>query len=333
MIRRSGSPLEFTLPQSELPLFPGDDCAPWLLAPDRARAALRRMQAAGPPLGTHADLRVRRGVFTGANDVMLVRDARPRLGGLATVRADGWYALRPGHARRSSFEALVEAAALRPVIRGSTISAWAYTIDRWIVWTHGERGTAVHPPARMGAYLHRHKDRLDRRSGIRRDDPTGAVFRVSSGVLGHKVVWHDLARTLKAVAVPASVRNALGFASAIVPLNTAYFMSVAARRDALLLSAYLNSLPVRVFARTIAERAKDARFRFFAWTIGAVPLPLGWAQHPSTEALLGIADRAHAARGIDPGDAAELDRLVGAVYGLGSAEMDALMEFDLWLNG
>lgn len=333
MVRRSGPPLSYSLPQSELPLFPGDDRSPWLLAPERARAALRRMQAAGPPLGTHDGLRVRRGVFTGANDTLLIRDVRPRIGGLASIRAEGWHSLRPGHAHRSRYEAVVEAHALRPVLRGTTIDAWAYEIDRWIVWTHDERGNAAAPPARLGAYLHRHRDRLDRRSGLKRDDPAGAIFRVSEATLGHKVIWHDLARTLEAVAVPARVRNALGFEAAIIPLNTAYFITVDARERALLLTAYLNSLPVRAFARTIAERAKDARFRFFAWTIAAVPLPLHWASRESARTLIDIADRAHGGRSIDARDGADLDTLVGQAYGLNTDEMHALMEFDLWLNG
>jgi hypothetical protein len=66
--RRMGRPLEFSASQADLPLDRGDARSPWLLAPPDAAAAFRRMQAAGHPLGSR--LRVRRGVFTGANDVL-----------------------------------------------------------------------------------------------------------------------------------------------------------------------------------------------------------------------------------------------------------------------
>ncbi len=337
LIRRSAPALEFDVPLAELPLFPGDERAPWLLAPERVRAALRRMQAAGSPIGLSSDMRVRRGVFTGANDALLIRDARARLGELASVRAEGWF---PGGAnratdrvQRSKYEAVIEARTMRPVLRGSDIDAWGFALERWIVWTHDERGIARQPPVRLARYLDRHREKLDRRTGVRRNQPPGAVFRVTRAALGHKVVWHDLARTLEAVAVPATLRNAMGFEAEIVPLNTVYFIATADRNESLLLSAYLNSLPVRVFARTIAERAKDARFRFFAWTVGALPLPARWRQSPAATALTSIAHRAHAARCLSPPEQAELDRIVASLFGLGDEDVAALADFDRWLSG
>jgi hypothetical protein len=336
VIRRSAAALEFSVPQCDLPLFPGDDRSPWLIAPRAARVAVRCMQEAGPPIGLAGEMRVRRGVFTGANDALLIREVLPRLGGLASVRAEGWFrrgSAPNARAQRSRYEALIEARAMRPVLRGSDVDAWAFTLERWIIWTHDERGLAVTPQPRLAVFLHRQREQLDRRSGVRRDDPPGAVFRVSRATLGHKVVWRDLARTLEAVAVPAKRRNSLGFEAEVVPLNTVYFIATVGRAEALLLSAYLNSLPVRVFARAIAERAKDARFRFFAWTVGAIPLPSGWRSGPCAAALTAIADRAHAARCETPEDRAELDRLVAAAYGLRARDVDALTEFDQWLNG
>src|SRR5690606_40958938 len=89
MTRRGVPPLRFEVRAADLPLVPRDPDSPWLLAPPDVARALRRMQAAGPPLGSNAALRVHRGVITGANAVLLVREAKPRLGDLASIRAEG----------------------------------------------------------------------------------------------------------------------------------------------------------------------------------------------------------------------------------------------------
>jgi hypothetical protein len=147
------------------------------------------------------------------------------------------------------------------------------------------------------------------------------------------VAWQDLADTLKAVAIPALVRGPAGRDVPVVPLNTVYFIPTTSHEEALLLAALLNSLPVRTFARAIAERAKDARFRFFAWTIALLPLPRRWNQGPAAAELLRISRAAHYLGAIAPDQALRLDRVVGSLYGLGSADLEALADFDLWLRG
>jgi hypothetical protein len=310
-----------------------------MLAPPRVCAALRAMQSAGPPLATSPGLRVRRGAFTGANHVLLVREAEPKLGGLAWIRANGFFTqatsrtAREQPRRRTSYEAIIEASALRPVLRGSDIAAWRYTPEQWVLWVHDAAGRAAQPPPRARAYLNHHRERLGRRSGAKPADPPGTLFRVSAAALGHKVVWHDLAETLKAVAVPDMQRTALGVTCPIVPLNTVYFIATSDQESALLLAAFLNSLPVRTFARAIAERAKDARFRFFAWTVGVLPLPPQWRTGPWHRPLIELARGAHEAGCLEPVRQQELDGRIAAIYGLDDAELDALRSFDGWLRG
>src|SRR5690606_34082809 len=226
--------LRFEVCTGDLPLVPGDPDSPWLLAPPDAARALRRMQAAGPPLGTHPALRVHRGVVTGANAVLLVREARPRLGDLASIRAEGYAAARRDGLPRSAarrYEAVVEAAAVRHLVRGAARPA----------------------PPRAARYLARHLDTLRARSGWHEGIPPGALFRLTAETLRPKVAWHDLAETVKAVALPARVRS-LGQDAPLIPLNTVYFIAARGDDEALLLAALLNSLPVRTFARAIAER-------------------------------------------------------------------------------
>jgi hypothetical protein len=335
MVRPGVAPLEFQLRARELSLFPDDPASPWLLAPPDAGAALRAMQKAGPPLGRHADLRVRRGIMTGANDVLVMRSVDPGLGGLARVEAAGYAAARGrGSAARVAgrYRAYVETEALRPLVRGADIDAFRYDVERHVVWCHGEDGGPLHPPPRMARYLARHREALEARAGWHGGLPLGSIFRLSADTLAPKVVWHDLSDTLRSVALPARVPLD-GRARELIPLNTVYFLPLPDQEDALVMAAILNSLPARTFARTLAERAKDARFRFFAWTLACLPLPMDWRRHLLAAELRAISRRAHAARGIDPADQDRLDRSVGALYGLSAEHMAALARFDRWLRG
>ncbi|MEJ2184476.1 MAG: hypothetical protein P8Z36_00900 [Gemmatimonadota bacterium] len=326
MVRRGMQPLRFAVPQDTLPILPGDREAPWLLAPPDARAALRAMQAAGPPLA-RTGLRVRRGVFTGANRVLLFPHARAKLGGLVHARALGH--ARTGDAR---FETLLDGDDLRPVVRGAGIHAWRHETGGHVLWCYDDVTGEAREPGRLAArYVERHRDKLEARSGYRPGRPLATLFRVRPDTLGPKVAWHDLADTLKAVALPAAVRGADGRTRPLVPLNTVYFLPCGDHDDALLLAAILNSLPARTFARAIAERAKDARFRFFAWTVGLIPLPEHW--RTAAADLLAISRTAHGSGAMSPEGQTELDHLVGSLYGLSQRHMDALQDFDDWLRG
>ena len=97
-----------------------------------------------------------------------------------------------------------------------------------------------------------------------------------------------------------------------------------------MLAACFNSLPLRVFARVIAERAKDAHFRFFAYTVGQLPLPRKWREN---EVFAQISRRAHDNNGIDAEVQGELDQLVAQLFHLSGAQLNALRRFDDWLRG
>jgi hypothetical protein len=329
-------PLEFHSRTTELPLFRDDPESPWLLAPPTTVQALRRMQLAGPPLGHDPRLRIRRGVFTGANDVLLVPEATPHIGGLATMRALGFFRNRAGqpHDRPADdYQAIVESASLRPIVRGATLDAWKYDDDGFVIWSHADDTSPAAAPRYLQRYLLRHAPRLSRRSGIRSHDPIGKLLRVTTDSVSTKLAWRDIATTLQAAVLPALCRSSLGDVGPVIPLNTLYFLPFDDTDTALLLAAFLNSTPYRTFARTAAERAKDARFRFFAWTIGALPLPTLWSTCRNAPALLRIARQAHADDGISDHDQQRLDDLVAATLRLRPPERDALDEFHHWLNG
>jgi hypothetical protein len=325
MKRTGRGTLNFSIPRDDLPLVPPDTRSPWLLAPPTCRAAMRRMQDAGVPLGS--EVAIRRGVMTGANDVLVVRDVQPKLGNIARIRTDGYYRALTPHTRKA-FAAWIEASALRPALRGADVVRWSALPSRHVVWVpQNEDPSAVTPP-RLQRFLARHRHRLGANGR-----EVGALQRLSPLTLGHKVVWADVATDLRAAVVPERTRATTGWTLPVVPLNTVYFAATASDRESRILAAYLNSMPVRVFARTIAERAKDGHFRFFAWTVAVLPLPVGWRSGPVADRLEELSGEAHRLGGLDPAAAAELDRLVAESFRLDEVHCAGLTEFDGWLGG
>ncbi|MEO5509203.1 MAG: hypothetical protein ABIS27_01135, partial [Longimicrobiales bacterium] len=333
LVRRGVEPLDFAINQCDLPAVPGDNTSPWMLAPPDVLAAFRKMESSGARIVEQPGISVRRGVVTGANDVLVVRECVHKLGGLSHIRAEGYFRARKlshSTAVARKYCAYVETAALRPLLRGSDVRAWCVRPASRVVWIPGGRGSDACPP-RMQRYLQRHASALRARA---RGSAAGhaPTLRISPAMLGHKVVWQDIAQTLNAAVVPALSRADDGTDAPVIPLNTVYFIAVDDAETALLLSAYLNSLPVRTFARAIAERAKDARFRFFAWTVRMLPLPRLW-QSAERDSLLEIARSAHENRGLNRLQQLRLDALVAQVFGLGDADLIALLTFDRWLSG
>jgi hypothetical protein len=269
---------------------------------------------------------VRRGAMTAANDVLIVRDVSPGLGDIAHVRADGYHR-RARAAERRQFSAHVEASALRPALRGTDVMPWGTRIERHIIWSPANDDTGAVPGPRLAGYLRRHT------ASLGAAHTNGTLQRLSPGMFGAKVVWSDLAPDLRAAAVPPCVRTITGTSAPVIPLNTVYFIPVEHERDALLLAGYLNSLPVRTFARAIAERAKDAHFRFFAWTISAIPLPPAWRNGTDADVIAGISRAAHDVGAIDQEQQVRLDDTVARMFGLDEQQIHALADFDAWLTG
>lgn len=318
--RRSGRPLRFSTSLEQLPLDATDPRSPWVIAPPAVRRALRSMQAAAPSLSKREDLRIRRGVMTGANDVFVFEAAEPKLGDLARVQS------------RESGRVLVEIESLCPLVRGTDIRAFTVQPSAFLAWCHDDQTGAPRPPRPlMARYLARHVRRLRARAGWRPGLPDGAIFRLDRAALGHRVAWRDLARRLEAAWLPPRLTAGLGTPRPLLALNTVYYIG-GDRTSCMLLSALLNALPARVFTRTIAERAKDAHFRFFAWTVGALPLPRLSPADEDGRALLRLAESAHEAGGVSPEAARELDERACRLYALDRPARRALRAFDLWLD-
>jgi hypothetical protein len=263
---------------------------------------------------------------------MLLRHVEPKLGDHAVFRAEG-FRREQDRERGRGFTGLIEASALRPALRGADVSAWTFRVSRHVVWVPANDDPAIPPPPRTRRYLERHRIRLCGVVAARTGARIGALHRLGPHTLGHKVVWSDVARNLRAAAVPSRIRAVTGIDCPIVPLNTVYFVATSSHRESLLLAAYFNSTPVRTFARAIAERAKDAHFRFFAWTIAVLPLPADWRCGPHAETLLELSQRAHENTAIAGEEQMALDEIICDAYGLSPDQRVALRELDAWFTG
>lgn len=299
MVRRGRAPQRFTAASRDLSLAPNDAASPWLIVPPDVRKVLDKM-GAQPVIGDFSQLKIRRGVVTGSNAVMLLCDHAPKLGGLCEIRSEGYRAANP----RDKYVGVVEQAATARVARGSDVRAWSFEQSRWLLCRNGDRHERF---PRLLRYLQHHDKTL---SDVPKVKPAASA-----------VAWHDLASNLNAVVLPPDV----------VALNTVYYIG-AEDPCAHLLCAYFNSLPVRVFARAIAERAKDAHFRFFAWTISMLPLPADW-KVSDADGLTRLSRIAHEAKGVTEEQQAELDALIGSRFGLSRSDLKTLARFDAWLRG
>ena len=324
MTSRHGSTQHFDATLEEITLRRGDPYSPWLLAPPECVAAFRKMQTVGLPL-VESGLSVRRGAMSAANEALVLRNVQPKLGGLLQVRSHG---AADARSSKRAGTRLIEQECVRPCLRGADVKAWRWEITQHVVWSPQNAQREAPLPPRLRRYLADHAELL----GARRADG-GMLRRLSTHTTQHKVVWPDLATSLRACAVPQHVRSCWGATVPVIPLNTIYFISTATLDTAMLLAAYLNSTPFRTFSRAIADRAKDGHFRFFAWTVGVLPLPRYWACGTRAAALQRLASSAHAAGGITADEQVQLDALVASAYGLSQSDMYALQSFDAWLSG
>lgn len=197
----------------------------------------------------------------------------------------------------------IEAALLRPALRGRDVAPFAPTPTSRIIWTHDDAGRVLAslPPV-AARHFSRHAEALRRRS-----DAEGAagwsLFRAAAGRALPRVVWPDLAPRLEAAALAGPVTQR------IVPLNSCYVVVCQAEASARCLVAWLNSTWVRAAARATADRASGGYARFNARAVGSVPLPRGVLSDPRLAAL--------AERGANGEDVQEsLDALVGDLLGL-----------------
>jgi SAM-dependent methyltransferase len=275
------------LPALELRSAPGSE---WALVPPAVLPLLRRLYADSPPLHVALGQRPFMGVKTGDNTRFFLEEKD--IAGRMLVTSEG---------------VKVPLASVRLCVRGRDLRRWKLVGSVWMLWpTPDEQET---PPAWLRA--------LADARGI-----TPAAFRHRFRLTSdpcNRVAWKDISRGVAAAILPDNVK-AGSTRVPVVPNQTLYAISARTGHEAHLLAAVLNSTVAGALLVAVADRAKDAHYRYFGRTVALLPWPdfsaverdlvdLSWRAHPGTEV------------------APEIDRLVARAYGVSDAELSALRTF------
>jgi hypothetical protein len=159
----------------------------------------------------------------------------------------------------------------------------------------------------------------------------------------------SLASPMTAVFAPLSVSFPRLGRVPLVPLKTVYFIPAPTEDAGLVLAALLNSLPVRTYLMTYAERASGAYYRHLAWSVGLLPVPVPVALKLATKHLAtqqptqkdtALLDKLRAASAqlhrVGGGDDAlieQVDVVSAELYGLTPDDVSKLREFVGFLRG
>lgn len=224
---------------------------PWILLPDPIHEALDELRGSGARLSEVAAPAL--GVKTGADAVFVGRVVR-RLGHTAIVRFQDQ-------------EVAIECDALRPVLRGRDIRPFRPVPERVIVWLHdpdGEPRALIPPHAQR--YIESHRHALGKRADYT-GGPLWAVFRVKRALSQNRVVWSDMMRRPRVVALDETP------ARSAVPLNTCYIAAAPDRVTALAIVAVMNSSWIAALISATGDEARGGYRRLNARSAGEIPIP------------------------------------------------------------
>jgi hypothetical protein len=275
----------FSMPQRELPV--AEAGSEWALVPPEAAAILKRLRMEHAPFAEVVGRPPIMGVKTGANGTFFLDVDRIVRGKLIT--SDG---------------VEVPLSAVARCVRGRDVRRWSASDSVWMLW----------PPASGWETPPRWLEQLAKVRGI---DPSAyRLAYVRPEHAGIKVVWKDLARGMSAAVLP-DVVHVDGRAIPLIPNQTLYSIDTSSLSEAYAIAALLNSTIADALLLCIAERAKDAHFRYFGRTVARIPLPRLEQESEAWSRLVRAARRAHH----------EVDDVVASLYGVTMAEVEVLRRF------
>lgn len=284
-IRVSSCGESFELPRRDLAI--GSE---WALVPPQVASILHRLRERYRSFELAVGRRPFMGVKTGDNRSFFLDGT---LRGAHLVTTDGFY---------------VPFSALCRCVRGRDLQRWRVHESRWMLWPQGWSG-AKKPPRW-----------LEKLAAARELEPE--AFRLSfvrAEHVGIKVAWKDLSRGLAAAVLPDAVHvNEVAFP--LVPNQTLYAVDAVSLDEAYAIAAVLNSTIAGALLVAVAERAKDAHYRYFGRTVAAMPWP---DVHAEEEALVRLSRRAHRGKDVQQ----EIDAVVAHAYGVSDRELEVLRAF------
>ncbi len=256
-VHRRCTPYSWRMPRAQI-AFDDSIGSPWVLAPPDVRAAFEKLRRAGIPLAHTRLGRPLLGVKSGCNEAFVVQ----------AEGVDDSGSTRIHNATRSDS---IEAALLRPAIRGEQITPWrcGRNANR-VIWTHASDGTALRSlPPHAKRWLAHYRDALEKRADGGATDRWWSLFRTDGAMAGApRVVWADFGKRPRAAVLPAGDDS--------VPLNTCYVIKCRSDREALALAAILNSDLAAAWLNLLAEPARGGYHRYLGWTVSLLPLPRDW---------------------------------------------------------
>lgn len=259
----------------------------WTIAPQRVLTVLRRLYEAYPPLQRALQRRPLMGVKTGQNQRFFL--AGSQLHGDHVTAPDG---------------VDVPFSALCRCVRGRDVRRWQILRSEWLLWPRG----------------HEHSPWLERLAERRGIPP--AALRLAyarSAHVGLRVAWKDISRGMAAVVMPATV-DVGDHPVPLVPNQTLYSLSARTLAEAHTIAAVLNSTIAGALLLALAERVKDAHYRYFARTTALLPWPdLGSAN----DALARLSVVAH--EGADVAE--QIDAVVADAYRVTPKELLQLRRY------
>jgi methylase of polypeptide subunit release factors len=287
-VRVSTGGKSFDVPRRELAV--AGPSSEWALVPPVIATIARRLRESHPSLAQSLGRKPFMGVKTGDNRSFFLE--AKKICGAHLVTTDG---LR------------VPLSAVCRCVRGRDLQRWTTTASQWMLWP--PRGGWRKPP--------RWLETLAAHRGL-----APADFRLSfvrAEHVGIKVAWKDLSRGVAAAVLPDVVHiNDVAFP--LVPNQTLYAIDAVSLDEAYAIAAVLNSTIAGALLVGVAERAKDAHFRYFGRTMAALPWP-----NLSTEweRLVRLSRRAHQRHDVQR----DLDEVVARLYGVTATELAMLQAF------
>lgn len=281
----------FRVAQHELPVAALS--SEWALVPPEVNAILRRLRRNHAPLTEVLGRNAIMGVKTGDNRNFFLDATSIEHGELLTE--DG---LR------------IPLVSVCRCVRGRDVRRWSAAMTQWMLWP---------PPAGW----REPPSWLEDFANARGVDP--AIFRLSyvrPEHVGIKVAWKDLARGMSAAVLP-DVVHANGHAVPVVPNQTLYSIDCVSLDEAYGIAALLNSTIVDALLLAVAERAKDAHYRYFGRTVARIPMPRLDDDSAQWRALVRASRHAH--QGVDVNG--DVDALAASMYGVSTAELRTLQTF------
>lgn len=248
----------------------------WALVPPDVATILSRLRREHRPLEEVLGRKPLMGVKTGDNRSFFVSDVE-----------------------RASLK--IPLTALCRCVRGRDVRRWTASESQWMLW----------PPPGGWRKPPRWLEHLAAERKVAPENLQLAFVRPEH--VGIKVVWKDLSRGMAAAVLP-DVVHIDEQPVPLVPNQTLYLIDAVSLDEAYAIAAVLNSVVADALLLSVAERAKDAHFRYFGRTVARMPCPP-------------IEDRAALVRAARRRDMETIDRVVARRYGVGDEQLVILRSF------